>query len=205
MQIDFREREAAIRLVELLISNGICKALSQKTMEDLYEEVLCNLGFGFNNGLTKGCFWHSNLSGWVIKIGYNHHVCKDYARTEYETYKAAVAQNLEYYFPFTDLLYEFEGVEFFIQERAECSEDAITSDWYEKLLTYHEENGDDLECYDIWDEVYDMRDSDKIELMFNDWALCSFLSERKIGDFHEGNFGYIGDRTVIIDFSGYAG
>lgn len=28
--------------------------------------------------------------------------------------------------------------------------------------------------------------------------------DNRVGDLHEGNFGYIGDRMVIVDFSGVA-
>jgi hypothetical protein len=31
------------------------------------------------------------------------------------------------------------------------------------------------------------------------------LWDNHIGDLHEGNFGYIGDRMVIVDFSGWRG
>jgi hypothetical protein len=72
------------------------------------------------------------------------------------------------------------------------------------ISALYEESGRDLEEIDIWDEVYELEDADKIDLMFNDMALNSFLREHRIGDLHEGNFGFIGDRTVIIDFSGYA-
>ena len=55
-------------------------------------------------------------------------------------------------------------------------------------------------------DIYIVNDvKSKIDLMFNDMALSSFLSKHRIGDLHEGNFGFIGDRTVIIDFSGYMG
>ena len=205
MKLEIRERETAIRLVELLVSKGICTELNSCFMEEFAEREMYNLGFGFSDGLTKGCFWHNDLCDWVIKFGYRGSLHKDYARAEYENYVAAVNANLDWYFPFTDFLGEFGGVEFFIQERADCSEETVTGDWYDKLLAYHEEKDDKFDFEGIWDEVYALEDAEKIELMFNDWALSSFLSARKIGDFHEGNFGYIGDRTVIIDFSGYAG
>lgn len=205
MRIESWEREVAIHLVDILVSNGICSSLGERALEELFDEKLCKLGFGCGSGMTKACFWHEDLDEWVIKVGYTERVSKDYARAEYENYKAAVEANLAYYFPFTDFLCESNGIEFFIQERAECDEEVVTSDWCDKLAIHYEENDIDFNPDYIWDEVYDMEDYDKIDLMFNDYELCAFLSAHKIGDFHEGNFGFIGDRTVICDFSGYAG
>ena len=205
MCIGIEEREIAIRLVSVLVEKGICEARSRSAMEDLFDNELHNTGFNMWTGITKACFVHEDLDDWVIKVGFSKGVSKNYARVEYENYRAAIDSLLGWYFPFTDFLCEFEGVEFYIQERAECYEDAITSNWYDMMLAWHEEMGHDLDSIDIWDEVYDLEDTEKIELMFGDMALSSFLSEHRIGDLHEGNFGFIGDRTVIIDFSGYMG
>lgn len=205
MHIELNERETAIRLVNILVNMGICDARSESSMEDLFYNELYKAGFNMHSGMTKACFVHEDLGDWVIKVGFAGSLSKDYARAEYENYQAAIKSGLAWYFPFTDFLCEIDGMEFFIQESAECCEDAITSDWYELMLAWHEEMGHDLDSIDIWDEVYDLEDAEKIELMFNDMALSSFLRERRIGDLHEGNFGFIGDRTVIIDFSGYAG
>lgn len=205
MCIGIEERETAIRLVSILVEKGICGVRSQSSMEDLFNNELYDTGFDMWTGVTKACFTHEDLGEWVIKVGFNKGVSKDYARVEYENYKAAIESQLGWYFPFTDFLCEFEGVEFYIQERAECCEEAITSNWYDLISALYEESGRDPEEIDIWSEVYELEDVEKIDLMFNDSALNSFLREHRIGDLHEGNFGFIGDRTVIIDFSGYMG
>jgi hypothetical protein len=205
MCIETRERETAIHLVNVLVEKGICNARNGSSMEDLFFSELYKFGFHMSSGMTKACFTHEDLDDWVIKVGFTGSLSKDYARVEYENYKAAVNCGLEWYFPFTEFLCEIDGMEFFIQESAECCEDAITSNWYDLISALYEESGRDLEEIDIWDEVYELEDADKIDLMFNEMALNSFLREHRIGDLHEGNFGFIGDRTVIIDFSGYAG
>ena len=58
---------------------------------------------------------------------------------------------------------------------------------------------------DVWLEIDGMGDRDKAELSFHDDELTEFLEENYINDLHEGNFGYIGDRMVIVDFSGWRG
>lgn len=202
MKLENCDREIVIRLAHILIDNGISEARNQDLAEDLFYETLHRLGFDMRTGMTKSCFTHENLNDWVIKVGFTG-LSKDYARTEYENYRDAVNCNLDWYFPFTEFLCEIDGVEFFIQEMAECCEDTVTSDWYDSIQALYEESGRDLDEIDIRDEVYELEDDDKIDLMFHDMALASFLREHRIGDFHEGNFGFIGDRTVIIDFSGY--
>ena len=207
MRIEIEERETAIHLVNVLVEKGICNARNGSSMEDLFFSELYKVGFNMSSGMTKACFTHEELGDWVIKVGFTGSLSEDYARVEYENYKAAVSCGLDWYFPFTDFLCEIDGMEFFIQESAECCEDAITSNWYDLISALYEESGRDLGEIeiDIWDEVYELEDADKIDLMFNDMALSSFLREHRIGDLHEGNFGFIGDRTVIIDFSGYHG
>ena len=50
-----------------------------------------------------------------------------------------------------------------------------------------------------------MDDYEKVMLTFGDGELANFLQENKIGDLHEGNFGYICGHMVIVDFSGFIG
>lgn len=203
MLFETRERDIAIRLVDYLAECGLCRNLSMQGFYDWFHEYMEESGFVFSDGMTKICFSHPALENSVIKVGYIGSTRTDHAELEYNNYRDAVAQNLDYYFPYTDFLCERDGVKFFIQQIAECSEETITSDWYEQLSVQHEEMGEKFKPDEIWNEVWDLGDSEKIGLMFNDLALSQFLSSHKIGDLHEGNFGFIGDRTVIIDFSGY--
>ena len=50
-----------------------------------------------------------------------------------------------------------------------------------------------------------MDDWEKAQLCFHDENLCNFLMDNRVGDLHEGNFGYIDDRMVIVDFSVWRG
>jgi hypothetical protein len=207
------EREIAVTLAEALAEYGIGEHLFEYgcsgEVDNLYDwydnNDLYQMGFRFSAGMTKVCITHRDLENWVIKVGFNRCLVQDYAKREYEVYRLAEQAGLEYYFPETIYLGDFFGVPFYAQKMAECQEDAISADWYERLAERYDCYGEEYTDSDIWDVIYDMDDREKAMLCFNDEDLADFLMENRIGDLHEGNFGYIGDRLVIVDFSGYRG
>ena len=203
------EREIAISIVEDLVECGINDHLVQygeRCIEDWFDNMkLSESGFGASAGATKTCIWHRDLENWVIKVGHTEKVAKNYAKVEYENYCAAVEAGLGYYFPETVFLGEYGGQCFYVQQYAECCEDEVTSEWYDRLRDRYEEDGEEYDCDSLWNMVYDLEDEEKAMLMFHDPALWEFLSDYRIGDLHEGNFGYIGGKCVIVDFSGFHG
>lgn len=207
--LTYDEREIAISIVEALVEYGINDHLAQygkRCIEDWFDDMkLGRYGFGASAGATKTCIWHRDLDSWVIKVGHIENVAKNYAKVEYENYCAAEEAGLGYYFPETVFLGEYGGQCFYVQQYAECDETEVTSEWYDRLRDQYEEDGEEYDCDSLWNMVYDLEDEEKAMLMFNDRALCEFLSDYRIGDLHEGNFGYIGGKCVIIDFSGYMG
>ena len=207
------EREIAVTLAEALAEYGIGEHLFEY---DCFDEVenfydwydnndLYQMGFRFSTGMTKVCITHRDLENWVIKVGFNRHLAQDYAKREYEVYRLAEQVGLEYYFPETIYLGDFFGVSFYAQQMAECQEDEVSADWYERLTEQYDTYGEEYTDSDIWDIIYDMDDYEKVILCFNDEDLANFLRKNVVGDLHEGNFGYIGDHLVIVDFSGYRG
>ena len=70
---------------------------------------------------------------------------------------------------------------------------------------YSAEDGEEYDPDHLWDELDCLDDDEKAFLSFRDSAFCTFLWDNGIGDLHEGNFGYIGNRMVIVDFSGRHG
>ena len=207
--LTYDEREIAISIVEALVEYGINDHLAQygkRCIEDWFDNMeLGRWGFGASAGATKTCIWHRDLDNWVIKVGHTEKVAKNYAKVEYENYCAAVEAGLGYYFPETVFLGEYGGQCFYVQQYAECCEDEVTSEWYDRLRDRYEEDGEEYDCDSLWNMVYDLEDEEKAMLMFHDPALWEFLSDYRIGDLHEGNFGYIGGKCVIVDFSGYMG
>ena len=209
MKVENWEREIAMAIVESLVDYGISGHLAQygeHNTEDWVEDCcLGAMGFDFLGGATKTCISHYDLDDWIIKVSYTENVARDYARVEYENYYAAVEAGLQYYFPHTEFLCEMDGLNFYIQQRAMCDENMITSDWYEKVEARRTEDGEDIDPDYIWDEIWCMEDEERADLSFGDYELTCFLQSHNIGDLHEGNLGYIGDHLVIVDFSGYMG
>lgn len=203
------EREVAITLVKALCEYGLTENLAQYG-EHGAENWFCNnelgrMGFWARGGATKVCITHSDLINWVIKVGYTENVKKDYAAYEYNVYCAAEEAGLAQYFPKTIYLGEFCGRSFYVQQRADCNEDQVTFDWYDRLRDQYDEEGAEYDPDCLWDELDCMEVEDKARLCFGDEALCSFLWEHKVGDLHEGNFGYIRGCLVIIDMAGFEG
>lgn len=201
------KREVAICLVEALCEYGLTDHLAQYgehgTENWFFNNNLEALGFGAAGGASKVCIWHDDLCSWVIKVGYTEKVAIDYATREYEVYCAAEEAGLGYYFPKTEFLGEFYGRAFYVQEYAECDENQVTSDWYERVSDRFEELGEEYDSDTVWCEIDCLDDWEKVELCFHDEKLCNFLMDNRVGDFHEGNFGYIGGCMVIVDFSGW--
>jgi hypothetical protein len=204
--LTYNEREIANIIIEALVEYGLNEYLSQDNVWDWFcENKMRCMGFWASNGATKTCIGHEDLEGWVIKVGHTSGVGLNYARLEYDNYREAVACGLAYYFPETYYLGEFGGQSFFLQQEVECDEDQVTSDWYERLRDSYDEDGEEYDVDQLWDEISNLEDDEKAFLMFHNGELSHFLCENRINDLHEGNFGYINGRCVIIDFSGYRG
>lgn len=203
------EREVAITLVKALCEYGLTENLAQYgehgTENWFCDNNLRDAGFWASSGATKVCIGHDDLCGWVIKVGYTENVKKDYATYEYNVYCAAEEAGLAQYFPKTLYLGEFYGRPFYIQQEADCDEDQVTSDWYERLRDQYDEDGEEYDIDSLWCEIDDMDSLDKVMLVFGDGELCDFLSEHRVNDLHEGNFGYIRGCMVIIDMAGFEG
>lgn len=203
------ERGIATVIVEALVEYGLVDHLERYgeygTENWFYDNELDAAGFSFYSGATKICIDHEDLCGWVIKVGFTKGVRLDYATLEYNNYCKAEEAGFAEYFPKTVYLGNFGGRAFYIQELAECDEEQVSSDWYERLRDNYEEDGKEYDVDCLWDEIDGMDDDQKAFLCFRDSALCNFLWENQITDLHEGNFGYIGSRMVIVDFSGYQG
>ena len=203
------ERGIAITLVEALVEYGLTEHLEQygefSTRDWFDDNGLKAADFYMRSGATKVCIEHEDLEGWVIKVGFTSGVKLDYAALEYNNYCLAEQAGLAYYFPETVYLGEFGGCAFYVQEMADCDEDAVSSIWYERLRDEYEEDGEEYDPDRIYDEIDCMDDDQKAFLTFRNSELCAFLWENRITDLHEGNFGSIGGKMVIVDFSGYQG
>ena len=203
------EREVAITLIEALCEYGLTEHLAQygahSTENWFCDNNLRDANFWGSSGATKVCIGHSDLCGWVIKVGYTENVKKDYAAYEYNVYCMAEEAGLARYFPETVYLGEFYGRPFYVQQEADCDEDQVTSDWYERLRDQYDEDEEEYDVDTLWCEIDNMDSLDKAMLVFGDEELCDFLDDHRVNDLHEGNFGYIRGCMVIIDMAGFEG
>jgi hypothetical protein len=203
------EREVAITLVEALCEYGLTENLAQygehSTEDWFWNNEFGPVGFWASGGATKVCIGHSDLCGWVIKVGYTENVKKDYATYEYNVYCMAEEAGLAHYFPETIYLGEFYGRPFYVQQEADCDEIQVTSDWCERLRDRYEEDEKEYDVENLWCEIDDMDSLDRAMLVFCDEKLHDFLIDHRVNDLHEGNFGYIRGCMVIIDMAGFEG
>lgn len=173
-----------------------------------YDEVIkygiWEKGFEFNNGVVKYCISHPDFNGFVVKFcNYRFNYCE----REYKNYLAAVEKGIEEFFPYTDFLGTMNGIDLYIQEKAVCDSDGVSSIWYhaieEDYVNVYNES-EDIVYGRIWDMISDLEDDQRAIYCFGyNEKLLNFLGEYRINDLHEGNFGYTEDRLVIIDFSGF--
>lgn len=201
MEIGFTEKENIFAMLE---EDFYCFFKGCSFHDFFTEAGLCKKGYSYENGAVKYCIFHECFGDFVVKFTTE---AFDYCEREYTNYLAAVNAGLDYFFPYTDFLGEINGVKFFIQEYAECDNEAISSIWYDSLredCVSEEDEDEDIINEKIWNMIYDLEDDQRVLYCFgNEEKLIDFLNEYCINDLHEGNFGYIGERLVIIDFSGY--
>lgn len=162
-----------------------------------HKEDFVNDHFEIYSGACKGVIVF-DAADYVIKFDY----CgsESYCEIEANNYKYAVEAGLAHYFAETRFLTKVDGITFTIQERCVCNEDEV----YDSLHKYVEETDCcDLSEDDVWSEVDEICEDGRVHYIFDDEALNSFISRNYINDLHQGNFGFVNGRLVIIDFSGF--
>ena len=155
--------------------------------------------FRLCSGACKACILHPDFEGYVVKFCYDTDDDFDYCMREYTNYLAAVANGVEEFFAPVDYLGRIGQYRLFIQEEVMVDEDAVSSYWCDALRSNH--GYEDID--EVYDYLNDMPDEERIAISFESEALDRFCDEYVINDVHEGNLGFIGDRLVIFDFSGY--
>lgn len=157
------------------------------------------------NGASKLVFW-TDCGDSVFKMGFNKLRC-DYCGLEAEYFAEAKQLGLGEFFAATEFVMYYNGISIYKAERAEVSFERLSSDLYEKLESNGMEEEEILNTIDEADSLCEFMDwlipyytdTDKADELFE------FLNESGINDLHSGNIGYIGDRLVLIDYSGYKG
>lgn len=125
----------------------------------------------------------------------------NYCESEMQYYECAEMQGISDFFPETRYLGEYEGIPFYIQERATIIGGLGNSKPSENSKSLAKEvcEQENFSCFnETWfGSALDYYGAERLAL------LVGFLKEYHLRDFHNGNIGYIGDRPVIIDFSDF--
>lgn len=224
MPAKFEDTATAIGLVYKMVDNKLLDYLFRSKIKEWRNSFFSMIRDEFDFidwGCTKLVFGLKELPDWVIKVGFRVNIENipdfdsdedqyDFCKKEYTNYCKAKQSGVADYFAEVEELCCIEGKTFYLQRRAICSEDKVSSKLYDyasgsfELADYETEEDYDEE---VREYIYDgMDDYEKaIAVLGNDEQLIDFLLENKINDLHEGNFGYINDKDhyVIIDFSGY--
>ena len=156
-----------------------------------------NTGYEVCNGACKGVLVFHDAD-YVIKFDY--YGAQSYCKMEAENYADAMKAGLELYFAETRIITEVDGIVFTIQEQCLCDESEV----YNSARRYVEEtNCENLDEDDIWAEVDYLCENGLLYKIFDSEALRSFICCHRINDLHQGNFGFIGSRLVMTDYSGF--
>ena len=166
------------------------------------------------DGASKMCIIPREAD-FVIKwsTGYDCESGFDEAYDEVVIYQRAIKAGLEMFFPRTEVFCTYNGINFIIQEKVDfstCTSPASKENRYthktrtvsptiiEKMdnCFYHMRRGRELNP--LWASMaiilYGKRRCK---------ALCRFIIENNINDLHGSNIGYLKDKPIILDFSGY--
>ena len=138
---------------------------------------------------------------YVIKFDY--YGSESYCKLEANNYADAVEAGLARYFAETRFVCEIDGITFTVQEKCDCDEGAVYNSLGRYVRSTYEDEGSEYDEHDIWSEVDCLFDEGRAYEMFEDAALAHFICSHYINDLHQGNFGFIGERLVMTDFSGF--
>ncbi len=169
-----------------------------------------------HDGCSKICLVFKNYP-FVIKWSYGGGPSIDEALDEVDIYNDAVAANIAFFFPKTELFYTKNGISFVVQEKIDCSvEDSIYNKKLQKVICRITKTPTD-KIYEKIQKEFDKVPGGYHRNLNSNWAkmaislygkkacktLCQFVINHGINDLHENNLGYKNNKPIIIDFSGY--
>lgn len=203
-------------LKALLATLGITRSTSRRQVKDM----LTDKGYTFPeyqvcDGASKICIVPKNAD-FVIKWstsclsgeeGY------DEAYDEVLIYEKAIREGLEMFFPKTEILCTIGGINFVVQEKIDFS--ALNTPRNKDSKYLYKTKTVSPAIIDKIDTCFQsIRRGRSIDTTWASMAiviygkrkckaLCKFVIENGINDLHLSNIGYLKDKPVILDFSGY--
>lgn len=154
-------------------------------------------------GVSKHVFWLEEGSGYVFKM--DKYVEEKYCDMEYDIYKKAVLAGLSNMFAEIFPVLNYGERIVYAMKFVEANEFDVTDDYYSRQIRYINDGEEDEE-----DEYYDIPIEEEQVLslleyyypdMMNDFY--KFINKEGINDIHAGNVGYLNNKLVLIDYSGY--
>lgn len=173
------------------------------------------------NGAEKIIIYEDTMD-YVLKInkylGAENNACE----REVMNYLYAEEQGVEEFFAWSDFLFKYEDIlPVYIMEKVDCDEELLSSEAFdsafsqaisennmedaspEELRQFREEFLDDY--YSYYNSEDQMVDLVREQFGSSYTTFWNFCRERDINDLHAANFGYIQNRLVVVDYSGYHG
>ena len=204
------------QLKNLLATLGITRSTSRLQVK----KMLMDKGYTFPeyqvcDGASKICIVPKNAD-FVIKWSTS---ClsgeEDYdeAYDEVLIYEKAVREGLEMFFPKTEILCTIGGINFVVQEKIDFS--ALNTPRNKDSKYLYKTRTVSPAIIDKIDTCFQsIRRGRSIDTTWASMAiviygkrkckaLCKFVIENGINDLHLSNIGYLKDKPVILDFSGY--
>lgn len=169
---------------------------------DIYEKT----DFSVSYGATKVIVYFNNTD-WVIKAPIPGSF--DYCRVEAENWIRAKREGVGYAFAPCFYYGRPYGTPIYIQRRIQKDLDEMVYQLYQ-YVSNKMPIGEDEDKEDYTDRLYaeidtNLCDNDRIEIFFGSEGaqIVDFVCKYNINDLHEGNFGYLKDKLVIFDYSGF--
>lgn len=196
--------ESMRKWVKMVLSNMDNASVAPDTDDTIlsYENSIVRVSYGATKLVLM-----NEYSNWVFKIPFKNRKV-NYCQIEAEIYEDARRENLDKFFAPCYFLENYDGARIYVMQRAEVSYDKLYSDLFERLSS---EGRTEEEASDIVDEADSY--SEFVDWLFPYYSeepaefdkFINFLNCAGINDLHSGNIGYINDRVVLIDYSGFRG
>lgn len=130
----------------------------------------------------------------------------DYCDLETRNFAYAEEKGINIFFAESYFLSLYKGIRIYIQRKAECDEQEF-DDRLKKYASHYVSESCNEDVFDevVSDYVLNMDESESLEAIFGDVPaeLYNLIEERNVNDLHCRNYGFIDEKPVIIDYSGY--
>lgn len=176
---------------------------------DLYDNH-----YYWGSGACRVVIFHEDWD-FVLKFCYDCEEDVDYCLNEAYLYIKAQEWGIENAFAACDIVGKFGLYDIYVMDRCYCNEDGMSDDSYDlQFKKYCTEYGLDPAAEESMDEfsdncpAYGEQDC-MLELAEVHWGLkftntvIAFMEEYGINDCHSGNWGWLNNNLVIVDYAGY--